>query len=55
MEEQLAGSGGHPADRLVTLYRTWDRAGAGTILTGHVMVDRPAVAQPADVIPDATV
>ncbi|WP_051138231.1 NADH:flavin oxidoreductase/NADH oxidase family protein [Streptomyces canus] len=54
MEEQLAGSGGHPDDRLVTLYRTWDRGGAGTMLTGHVMVDRSAVAQPADVILDAT-
>lgn len=53
MEEQLAGRGGHPDDRLVTLYRTWDRGGAGMLLTGHVMVDRSAVAQPADVILDA--
>ncbi|MFD4260968.1 2,4-dienoyl-CoA reductase [Streptomyces sp. NPDC058534] len=54
MEEQLAGRGGHPDDRLVTLYRTWDRGGVGMMLTGHVMVDRSAVAQPANIILDAT-
>ncbi len=53
MEEQLAGRGGHPDDRLVTLYRTWDRGGVGMMLTGHVMVDRSAVAQPADIVLDA--
>ncbi|WP_051821247.1 NADH:flavin oxidoreductase/NADH oxidase family protein [Streptomyces sp. SCSIO 75703] len=54
MEEQLAGRGGHPDARLVTLYRTWDRGGVGMMLTGHVMVDRSAVAQPADIVLDAT-
>ncbi|WP_050988568.1 2,4-dienoyl-CoA reductase [Streptomyces xiaopingdaonensis] len=54
MEEQLAGRGGRPDDRLVTLYRAWDRGGAALMLTGHVMVDRSAVAQPADVVLDAT-
>lgn len=54
MEEQLASPGGHPGERFVTLYRTWDRGGAGMILTGHVMVDRSALAQPADVVLDGT-
>ncbi len=54
MEEQLADTGGHPGGRFVTLYRTWDRGGAGMILTGHVMVDRFAVAQPGDVILDGS-
>ncbi|SOD64842.1 2,4-dienoyl-CoA reductase [Streptomyces zhaozhouensis] len=53
MEERLAGAGGHPDDRLVRLYRAWDRGGVGTMLTGHVMVDRTALARPDDVILDA--
>lgn len=54
MEEQLADPGGHPGERFVTLYRAWDRGGAGMILTGHVMVDRSAVAQPGDVVLDGS-
>ncbi|SEB57029.1 NADH:flavin oxidoreductase/NADH oxidase family protein [Streptomyces melanosporofaciens] len=54
MEEQLAGRRSHPDSRLVTLYRTWDAGGVGMMLTGHVMVDRSAVAQPADIVLDAT-
>lgn len=53
MEEQLATPSGHPDERLARLYRTWDGSGAGLLLTGHVMIDRTAVAEPADVILDS--
>ncbi|WP_030157962.1 2,4-dienoyl-CoA reductase [Glycomyces sp. NRRL B-16210] len=52
MEEQLAGPGQQPDERLERLYRRWGRGGAGLLLTGHVMVDRRAVAQPGDVVLD---
>jgi 2,4-dienoyl-CoA reductase-like NADH-dependent reductase (Old Yellow Enzyme family) len=51
-EENLAGLGQVPGDRLVTLYRRWADGGAGLIITGHVMVDARALAQPADVVLD---
>ena len=52
MEEQLAGAGQQPDGRLETLYRRWGEGGAGLIITGHVMVDRRAMAQPGDVVLD---
>lgn len=52
MEEQLAGSGRLPDHRLVELYRRWGMGGAGLLITGHVMVDRRAMAQPGDVVLD---
>ncbi|MCD0446576.1 hypothetical protein LO763_23440 [Glycomyces sp. A-F 0318] len=52
MEEQLAGPGQQPDGRLEALYRRWGEGGAGLLLTGHVMIDRRAVAQPGDVVLD---
>ncbi|HEU5128613.1 MAG TPA: NADH:flavin oxidoreductase/NADH oxidase family protein [Glycomyces sp.] len=52
MEEQLAGAGRQPDERLVRLYRRWGAGGAGLLITGHVMVDRRAMAQPGDIVLD---
>lgn len=50
MEEMLAAPGQLPGDELVTLYRRLAAGGAGLLITGHVMIDRRAVAQPGDVV-----
>lgn len=50
MEEQLADLGQLPGPRLRRLYERWARSGAGLLITGHIMVDRRAVAQPGDVV-----
>ncbi|MFG2156917.1 NADH:flavin oxidoreductase/NADH oxidase family protein [Streptomyces olivaceus] len=50
MEELLAVPGQLPGDALFTLYRRMAAGGAGLLLTGHVMIDRRAVAQPGDVV-----
>ncbi|WNV86251.1 NADH:flavin oxidoreductase/NADH oxidase family protein [Umezawaea sp. Da 62-37] len=49
-EENLADAGQVPGDELVALYRRWGGGGAGLLITGHVMVDARAMAQPADVV-----
>lgn len=53
MEEDLAVTGQLPGDELVALYRRWAGGGAGLLITGHVMVDARALAQPADVVLEA--
>ncbi|MFI9460289.1 NADH:flavin oxidoreductase/NADH oxidase family protein [Streptomyces xiamenensis] len=50
MEELLAAPGQVPGDRLFALYRRWAAGGAGLLITGHVMIDGTAVAQPGDVV-----
>ncbi len=52
MEENLAERGQVPGATLHDLYSAWGRGGAGLIITGHVMVDARALAQPADVVLD---
>ncbi|MGI5438561.1 hypothetical protein ACQEV4_14415 [Streptomyces shenzhenensis] len=52
MEEQLAGAGQQPDERIERLYRRWGAGGAGLVITGHVMVDRRALAQPGDIVLD---
>ena len=52
MEEQLAGTGQQPDERIERLYRRWGAGGAGLLITGHVMVDRRALAQPGDIVLD---
>ncbi|MFC8087102.1 NADH:flavin oxidoreductase/NADH oxidase family protein [Streptomyces sp. NPDC057340] len=49
-EELLAEPGQLPGAALATLYRRLAAGGAGLLITGHVMVDRRAVAQPGDVV-----
>ncbi|GAB3449802.1 oxidoreductase [Actinophytocola sediminis] len=50
MEEFLAVDGQLPGAELATLYRRWARGGAGLMITGHVMVDRGALADPLDIV-----
>ncbi|WFE27814.1 SDR family NAD(P)-dependent oxidoreductase [Solwaraspora sp. WMMD791] len=50
MEEFLAGDRHLPDDRLERLYRRWSDGGAGLLITGHVMIDRRAMADPRDVL-----
>ncbi|MGN9782265.1 NADH:flavin oxidoreductase/NADH oxidase family protein [Nonomuraea sp. ZG12] len=50
MEELLATTGQLPGDELVTLYRRLAAGGAGLLISGHVMIDRRAVAHPGDVV-----
>ncbi|MFD6198876.1 NADH:flavin oxidoreductase/NADH oxidase family protein [Mycobacteriaceae bacterium NPDC060252] len=53
MEENLAGAGQVPDDRLFTLYRRWSEGGAGLLITGNVMVDARAMTGPGGVVLDA--
>ncbi|WP_378573503.1 2,4-dienoyl-CoA reductase [Nocardiopsis mangrovi] len=50
MEEQLASAHQLPGPGLHRLYRRWAHSGAGLLITGHVMIDRRAVAQPGDIV-----
>lgn len=50
MEEYLAEAGNLPGPRLERLYRRWAASGAGLLLTGHVMIDPAALADPRDVV-----
>jgi 2,4-dienoyl-CoA reductase-like NADH-dependent reductase (Old Yellow Enzyme family) len=49
MSEQLGESDAAPTDRLVQLYRRWAGSGAGLLLSGNVMVDPKAIAEPGNV------
>lgn len=53
MEENMAGSGQLPDERLHRLYRRWSDGGVGTIITGNVMVHAEALTGPAGVVLDA--
>ncbi|WP_049796792.1 2,4-dienoyl-CoA reductase [Actinosynnema mirum] len=53
LEEFLAVDGQLPGDELIALHRRWARGGAGLLITGHVMVDGRAVADPRDVVLEA--
>lgn len=50
MSERLADAGGVPGERLWRLYQRWGAGGAGLLLTGNVMVDRRAIAEPGNVV-----
>ncbi|MFV2098398.1 MULTISPECIES: hypothetical protein [unclassified Micromonospora] len=50
MEEFLAVDGQLPGTELATLYQRWGAGGAGLLITGHVMVDERALADPSDVV-----
>ncbi|MCS7483154.1 NADH:flavin oxidoreductase/NADH oxidase family protein [Umezawaea endophytica] len=54
MEEFLAVHGQLPGPGLVELYRRWATGGAGLLITGHVMVDHRSLADPSDVVLEAT-
>ncbi|NBE50418.1 NADH:flavin oxidoreductase/NADH oxidase family protein [Streptomyces boluensis] len=52
MEENLAGDGQLPDQRLFTLYRRWAAGGTGLLITGNVMVHAEALTGPAGVVLD---
>ncbi|GAA2182287.1 NADH:flavin oxidoreductase/NADH oxidase family protein [Brooklawnia cerclae] len=53
MEENMAGPGQLPDERLFRLYERWSRGGAGLLITGNVMVYAEAMTGPAGVVLDA--
>ncbi len=52
MSEQLADDDHNPTESLFTLYETWAKGGAGICVTGNVMVDRSAIAEPKNAVLD---
>ncbi|MFC8157764.1 NADH:flavin oxidoreductase/NADH oxidase family protein [Streptomyces cinereoruber] len=52
MEENMAGAGQLPDERILTLYRRWAAGGAGLLITGNVMVHAEALTAPAGVVLD---
>ncbi|MFJ2810923.1 NADH:flavin oxidoreductase/NADH oxidase family protein [Kitasatospora sp. NPDC087271] len=53
MEENLAGDGQLPDQRLFDLYRNWSAGGSGLLITGNVMVHAEALTGPGGVVLDA--
>jgi len=53
MEENMAGPGQLPDERLYSLYRRWGAGGAGLVITGNVMVHAEALTGPGGVVLDA--
>ncbi|MFF3071208.1 NADH:flavin oxidoreductase/NADH oxidase family protein [Kitasatospora sp. NPDC057904] len=53
MEENLAGHGQLPDERLLALYRAWSAGGSGLLITGNVMVHAEALTGPGGVVLDA--
>ncbi|MEV6911333.1 NADH:flavin oxidoreductase/NADH oxidase family protein [Amycolatopsis sp. NPDC051071] len=58
LSEQLGDRRNRPTPELAELYRTWSWGGAGTLITGNVMVDPTALGEPRNVAvpkePDVT-
>ncbi|MCG3753579.1 MULTISPECIES: NADH:flavin oxidoreductase/NADH oxidase family protein [Amycolatopsis] len=52
MEENMAGPGQLPDERIRRLYRRWSEGGAGLIITGNVMVHAEAMTGPAGIVLD---
>jgi 2,4-dienoyl-CoA reductase-like NADH-dependent reductase (Old Yellow Enzyme family) len=52
MSERLGGDKHVPGPELAELYREWSSSGAGLLITGNVMVDRGAIAEPGNVVLD---
>lgn len=52
MSERLADARGHADERLTRLYARWSKGGAGLLITGNVMVDPTAIAEPGNVVLD---
>jgi 2,4-dienoyl-CoA reductase-like NADH-dependent reductase (Old Yellow Enzyme family) len=53
MEENMAGPGQLPDERLHSLYQRWGVGGAGLVITGNVMVHAEALTGPGGVVLDA--
>jgi len=52
MTEGLADDRDRPTERHVRLYRRWAEGGAGTLVTGNVMIDRRFLERPGNVVID---
>lgn len=52
MSETMAGEGGQPTKAIASLYHQWALGGAGIVVTGNVMVDRKAMAEPGNMVVD---
>ncbi|MFA3842669.1 NADH:flavin oxidoreductase/NADH oxidase family protein [Streptomyces aureus] len=52
MEENMAGDGQLPDQRLLTLYRRWAAGGTGLLITGNVMVHAEALTGPGGIVLD---
>jgi len=52
MTEGLADAADRPTESHNTLYRRWSQGGAGTLLTGNVMVDHRYLERPGNVVVD---
>ena len=50
MSENNADAGGKPSDRIIKLYETWGKGGAGVLISGNVMVDARALGEEHNVV-----
>ncbi len=50
MSETLATTSNKPTEKLCTLYKKWAEGGTGLLITGHVMIDSKAPAEPNNVV-----
>ena len=49
MSENNADEGGRPSDRIIKLYETWGKGGAGILISGNVMMSAAALGEPHNV------
>ena len=52
MSENMSPRHHGPTEHLINAYRQWARGGAGLVVTGNIMVDRNALAEPGNVVVD---
>lgn len=50
MSETMATDAHQPTEAYAKLYQTWAAGGAGIVVTGNVMVDHRAIAEPGNVV-----
>ena len=50
MSENLSPKHHGPTNELIQLYDRWSSSGAGLLITGNVMIDRKAIAEPGNVL-----
>ena len=52
MSEQLADRNRNPSEKLVRLYDTWAKGGAGLLISGNIMIDRGHLGEIRNVVMD---
>lgn len=52
MSENMCPKNHSPTNQLILAYQQWANGGAGLIITGNIMVDRNAIAEPGNVLVD---